>query len=99
MKDRKHVNGLRIPRNSSVHYDFLAAHAPVACDSSLMILLLLTDRHNLKLKQMDVKTAFTNSPLEHDEWVRLTAVYEHPSGNALAKLHKLLYGLKKAASD
>lgn len=74
-------------------------YAPVASDSSLISLPALTLRHNLHLKQIDVKTAFVSSPLEHDAKVRFITGYEHPSGYSHASLHNLLRGLKHEASD
>lgn len=66
---------LEIP---DVHHDLLATHAPVASDSSLMLVPSLTVRYKMKLKQMDINTTFLNSLLDHEIWVRFPAGYDHP---------------------
>lgn len=75
-----------------VHYNSLATHALVASDSSLMVMLALTVRNKLHMKQLDVKTIFLNTPLQHEVGVRF------PSGHVFALLHRSLYGLKQTSS-
>jgi hypothetical protein len=43
--------------------DFGKTFAPVARLESIRILLAYASHHNLKLQQMDVKSAFLNAPL------------------------------------
>jgi len=82
-----------------VHFNHDTTHAPVASDSSLLIMMSFIVRRDLHFKQLDVKTAFLNSPLEHDIWVRFPASQVHPLGHSFAKLRKSLYGLRQAAAD
>jgi hypothetical protein len=77
--------------------DFGETYAPVARLESIRILLAYATRHDFKLYQMDVKSAFLNCPLSELVYV------EQPSGfedlkfsNHVYKLHKALYGLKQA---
>lgn len=77
----------------------MATHAYVASEASLMMMLSLTVRHDFHLKQMDLKTAFLNSTLEHKAWIMFPDGNEHASDDTFAKLHKLVYGLKQATFD
>jgi len=81
------------------HFNYDATHAPVASNSSLLIIISLVVRHDLHFKQLDVKTACLNSPLEHRIWVRFSVGYVHPLGHSFAKLRTSLYGLRQAAAD
>lgn len=82
---------LEIP---DVHYNPLTTHALVASDSSLMVLLSLTVHYELIMKRLDAKTAYSNSPLDHEAWDRFPVGCDHPSGHAFALLHKSVHGLK-----
>lgn len=57
---------LEFLRTPDIHYNPLAMRMPVASGSALMVLLSLATRYNLHTKQLDVKTNFLNSPLEHE---------------------------------
>ncbi|MGZ8925490.1 MAG: reverse transcriptase domain-containing protein, partial [Nitrososphaeraceae archaeon] len=62
------------------------------------MLLSLAAQYNLKLKQIDFKTAFLNAGLVHEIYV------EQPEGyiqdkNLVCKLNKALYGLKQAPNE
>ena len=56
---------------------FDSTFAPVAADNSLMLLLNVALQLDLELYQLDVKTAFLNSPIEFDIWVELPTDF-HP---------------------
>ena len=45
--------------------------APVASDHSLMLLLNIALQKGLFLRQLDIRTAFLNSPIDHDIWIQL----------------------------
>jgi hypothetical protein len=77
--------------------DFDKTFAPVARLESIHISLAYTTHHDLKLYQMDVKSAFLNGPIKEEVYV------EQPLGfkdedytNHVYKFHKALYGLKQA---
>jgi hypothetical protein len=63
--------------------DFGETYAPVATLEAIRILLAYAYAHNIKLYQMDVKSAFLNSYINEEVYV------EQPS-------KKALYGLKQA---
>mmetsp|Transcript_36402 Transcript_36402/g.69861 ORF Transcript_36402/g.69861 Transcript_36402/m.69861 type:complete len:194 (-) Transcript_36402:909-1490(-) len=81
------------------HFSPDSTHAPVASDSSLLVMMSLVAIRVLKIKQMDAKSAFLNSPLIHDVWVRFPDGYVHSLGHSFTKLCKSLYGPKQAAAD
>ena len=68
---------------------FDSTFAPVAADNSLMVLLNIALQSGLELYQLDVKTAFLNSPIEFDIWVELPADF-HP--DLLAQLQAATRG-------
>mmetsp|Transcript_43392 Transcript_43392/g.82782 ORF Transcript_43392/g.82782 Transcript_43392/m.82782 type:complete len:83 (-) Transcript_43392:46-294(-) len=49
-----------------------------------MVRLSLAVRHKLHTKQLDGKTAFLNSPLEHEVRVRFPAGYNHSPGHTFS---------------
>jgi hypothetical protein len=76
--------------------DFGEAYAPVARLEAIRILLAFATHHNFKLHQMDVKSAFLNSPISEEVYVEQPLGYEDPQfPNHVYKLHKALYGLKQ----
>jgi hypothetical protein len=77
--------------------DFGETYAPVASLESIRILLAYATHHDFKLQQMDVKSAFLNGPLQEKVYVEQPPSFEDPRfPNHVYKLHKALYGLKKA---
>lgn len=82
-----------------VYCDPLVTHARVASDSSFVILLSLVERHDSHMKQLDAKTAFLESPIEHEVWVGVLAGYDLPSGHTFPILYKSFYVIEHAVSD
>ncbi|KAK1686253.1 hypothetical protein QYE76_047101 [Lolium multiflorum] len=77
--------------------DFGETYAPVAHLESIRILLAYASHHNLKLQQIDVKSAFLNGPLHEEVYVKQPRGFEDPEfPNHIYKLDKALYGLKQA---
>ncbi|KAK1696090.1 hypothetical protein QYE76_012787 [Lolium multiflorum] len=77
--------------------DFGETYAPVARLESIRILLAYASRHNFKLQQMDVKSAFLNGPLHEEVYVKQPPGFEDLNfPNHVYKLDKALYGLKQA---
>jgi hypothetical protein len=77
--------------------DFDETFAPIVRLESIQLLLVYATHHDFKRYQMDVKSAFLNSPIKEEVYV------EQPSGfeseeypNHVYKLHNALYGLKQA---
>jgi hypothetical protein len=76
---------------------FEETFAPVARLESIRILLAYATRHDFKLYQMDVKSAFLNGPIKEELYVEQPLGFEDQEyPNTLYKLHKALYGLKQA---
>jgi hypothetical protein len=76
--------------------DFGETYAPVARLEAIRILLAYACAHNIKLYQIDIKSAFLNGYINE-----LVYVEQHPSFkndkklNHVFKLRKALYGLKQ----
>ena len=77
--------------------DFGETFAPIARLEAIRILLAYACSHNIKLFQMDVKSAFLNSRISELMYVEQPLGFEDPKKpNHVYKLSKTLYGLKQA---
>jgi hypothetical protein len=77
--------------------DFDETFAPVARLKAIRILLAYACAHNIKLYQMDVKSAFLNGKISELVYVEQPPGFEDPKrSNHVYKLSKALYGLKQA---
>ena len=70
--------------------DYTDTYSPVAKFTSIRTLLAITAQLGLKVHQMDVDTAFLNSPTYEDIWVKV------PDGTLLANGDTGVYKLRKA---
>jgi hypothetical protein len=77
--------------------DFDENYAPVARLESIRILLAYATYHDIKLYQMDVKSAFLNGPIKEEVYVEQPPSFEDSEYPIhVYKLSKALYGLKQA---
>ena len=77
--------------------DFGETYASVTRLEAIRILLAYAYAHNIKLCQMDVKSAFLNSYINELVYVEQPSVFEDDKKpNHVYKLKKTLYGLKQA---
>lgn len=79
--------------------DYFETYAPVARISSIRTVLAIAAKEDFELINMDVDTAFLQSPVEEEVYVSQPPGYERrgPNGEELVcKLSKSLYGLKQA---
>jgi hypothetical protein len=77
--------------------DFGETFAPVARLEAIYILLVYASHHNMKLFQMDVKSAFLNGFINELVFVEQPPGFEDPRyPNHVYRLNKALYGLKQA---
>jgi hypothetical protein len=79
--------------------DYLETYAPVAKLSSIRTVLSIAAAKGLVLRQADVVTAFLQSPVTEEIYVKQPEGYEQygPNGEELVcRLHKSLYGLKQS---
>ena len=81
----------------SQHYleDYFQTKADVAATRSFRLLLAIAVTKSMVLTQMDVKSAFLNSDLHEDVWIRAP----EGCGDTAWRLRKALYGLKQAAHN
>jgi len=78
--------------------DYDETFAPVARIEAIRILVAFAAHMDLKLYQMDVKSAFLNGCLKEEVFVSQPLGFEnHDLPNHIFKLDKALYGLKQAA--
>jgi hypothetical protein len=77
--------------------DFDETFAPIARLEAIRILLAYATSHNIKLYQMDVKSAFLNGKINELVYVEQPPSFEDSKKlNHVYKLSKALYGLKQA---
>nr|GEY94231.1 zinc finger, CCHC-type [Tanacetum cinerariifolium] len=77
--------------------DYFDTYAPVARINIIRLLLALAVIYNLVIHQMDVKTAFLNSDLDEEVYMKQPKGFVMPGNeHKVCKLVKSLYGLKQA---
>jgi hypothetical protein len=77
--------------------DYGETFTPVARLETIRILLAYASSHKMKLFQMDVKSAFLNDFINEEVYVEQPPGFEDATyPNHVCRLHKALYGLKKA---
>jgi hypothetical protein len=77
--------------------DFNESYAPVARLEAIRILLAYATSHNIKLYQMDEKSAFLNGKINKLVYVEQPPGFEDSKKpNHVYKISKALYGLKQA---
>jgi hypothetical protein len=77
--------------------DFGETYALIARLEAIRILLAYSCAHNIKLYQMDVKSAFLNCYINEEVYVEQPPSFEDDKKpNHVYKLKKALYGLKQA---
>jgi hypothetical protein len=78
-------------------FDYDEIFAPVARYTSIRIIISLAAVFGWKLHQMDVKTAFLNSEVEQEVYIKqLEGFVIHGKESHVCKLKKALYRLKQA---
>jgi hypothetical protein len=77
--------------------DFGETYTPVARLKEIRILLAYACAHNIKLYQIDIKSAFLNGYINELVYVEQPSGFEDEKKlNHVYKLRKALYGLKQA---
>lgn len=80
--------------------DYVDNHAPVVADATLRIILLVKMTRNLKLATVDIETAFLESDLEEEIYIKLPRgldkILDVPEGH-IGRINKAVYGLVQAA--
>ena len=78
--------------------DYTETFSLVSKKDSLRIILALVAHLDLELQQMDVKTAFLNSDIEEEVYMKQPEGFSSREGEHLVcKLKKSIYGLKQAS--
>ena len=77
--------------------DYFDTYSPVTRITSIRRLIALAAVHDLKIHQMDVKTAFLNGELEEDIYIEQPEGFVVPGKEEkVCRLVKSFYGLKQA---
>ena len=79
--------------------DFTETFSPTAKLTSIRILIQLAVNQNLKLHQLDVKTAYLNAKIDHEIYMEQPRGFEQfdsRGGKLVLKLKKSIYGLKQS---
>jgi hypothetical protein len=75
--------------------DYFKTYALVARLASIQTLLALAAKYQLKVQQIDVKTAFLYKDLDKEIYIKLPKGYNN-NDTLVCKLVKSIYGLKQA---
>ena len=76
--------------------DYFETYSPVAKMSTIRIVLSLATAKGMVIKQLDVKTAFLNGPLDEEIFMEQPMGFECDE-NSVCKLKKSIYGYKQAS--
>jgi hypothetical protein len=76
--------------------DFEEVYAPVSKHTTLRVLLALVAARDMKLHQLDVKTAFLNEEFEKEIYMQQAQGYKEGGPGMVCHLKKTLYGLRQA---
>jgi Reverse transcriptase (RNA-dependent DNA polymerase) len=80
--------------------DYFQTYSPVAKFTSIQTVLALSAQLSLKVRQMDVDTAFHNADISENIWVQVSKGFPVPEGDdGVYKLRKSLYGLKQTPRE
>ena len=79
-------------------FDYEETYTPVACLTTLRVLLNIAAQNNFHTRQMDVKNAFLHGELNEDIYMSVP-VGVKASSDLVCKLNKTLYGLKQAPRE
>lgn len=77
--------------------DYFETYSPVANINTIRLLLAVTNKQKLLIHQMDVTTAFLNSDLSEEVYMKQPEGYTEGSAELVCKLQKSIYGLKQAS--
>jgi hypothetical protein len=78
--------------------DYEDTFAPVVKYTSIRTILAIAAKRDMEIHHMDVKTAFLNSELKEDIYMRPPPGFETKDGTVF-KLKKALYGLKQSSRE
>ena len=79
--------------------DYNQTYCPVAKFTSIRTVLALSAQLGLKVRQLDVDTAFLNADLKEHIWVQVPKGTLPDGDDGIYKLQKSLYGLKQAPRE
>lgn len=79
--------------------DFYETFSPVVRYSSVTLIISLAVEHNLFLHQMDVSTAYLNSELSEEVYMKQPDGFANKHHGKVLRLKKSLYGLKQSGRE
>jgi hypothetical protein len=80
-------------------FDYTEVFAPTFCQSSLRLILALSAIEDLELHSVDISSAFLNSDLDEEIYMKQPEGFHEGGPNHVCKLKKSLYSLKQAAQQ
>jgi hypothetical protein len=78
--------------------DYIETYAPVVSHSTLMTIIALSNQFGWFMHQIDVDSAYLNSPINEVIYLQPPSLMNLPKDKTL-KLNKSIYGLKQAGAD
>ena len=82
--------------------DYTDTFSPTTKLSTIRILLSIAANRNMRLKQLDIKSAYLNAPIEEEVYLVQPQGFEVKSGDGetlYCRLNKSLYGLKQSGRN
>ena len=78
-------------------YDYTEVFAPTFRPASLRLIIALAAKEGLKMRSVDISSAFTYGELDEVIYMKQPEGYHQGGPKVVCKLHKSLYGLKQSA--
>lgn len=83
--------------HQSADIDYFETYSPVVKPITIRVLLTLVISYNWPIRQIDINNAFLHGVLSEKVYMEQPAGFQvHGSPPLVCRLHKALYGLKKA---
>ena len=79
--------------------DYHETYSPTVRLSTLRTVLACGVRQGIKFRQLDIKTAYLNAPIDEDIFLEQPERFKQGDGDMVCKLKRSLYGLKQSGRN